>query len=256
MMCSIPRRALSAIVLCLFCAGAAMADKRTVPPLPADAWRRADLDVEEWLERCRRRYKKIEGYRCIFWRRHVIDGEMTEWSAARMRFKKPFAVRLTFTSGPKDGTDVLYVKGKNEGELRARAGGLLGVVAVDLKPTSKRAMKGERHPITEVGIKQILDRMQRQMKGLADDEDLKLEYASYTAEVNETRYVRFIVRLPDLPEKDFYCDRAVIVVNADLELPVHVKAYEPANRLREQYIYRDLEVNPDFPPETFDFDDI
>jgi hypothetical protein len=54
------------------------------------------------------------------------------------------------------GREVLYAPERNNGMLKAHEGGLLGLLSVDLTPNSVLAMRGNRHPITELGIEKLL----------------------------------------------------------------------------------------------------
>ena len=64
----------------------------------------------------------------------------------RIQFMKPFAVRLDWLDADHAGQGAVWVAGENQGKMRAKAGGLLGLLTVSLDPVGSRAMKGNHHP--------------------------------------------------------------------------------------------------------------
>jgi hypothetical protein len=54
------------------------------------------------------------------------------------------------------GREVIWRQGINNDKLLAHEGGLLGLMTVELAPLSRLAMVGNRYPITEIGIEQLL----------------------------------------------------------------------------------------------------
>src|SRR5258708_33268320 len=85
----------------------------------------------------------------------------------RLACGKPLDVRLDWLDdkGKVDQTAV-YRQGMNGGKLVARRSGMLGSVVgtVHLDPHDKRALEDSRHPITEVGLGYIIDRVARDLR--------------------------------------------------------------------------------------------
>ncbi|AMV33445.1 hypothetical protein VN12_15065 [Pirellula sp. SH-Sr6A] len=54
------------------------------------------------------------------------------------------------------GREVIYAPNKYNGMLKAHESGLLGLLTVELSPNSQLAMRGNRYPITEVGIEKLI----------------------------------------------------------------------------------------------------
>jgi len=116
--------------------------------------------------------KTIRDYTCTLVKRERIDGELQgyEYAFARIRNPKtldgkvikPFAVYLHFLKPSKiRGREVIYVNGRNDNKLVAHEGGRAGVFlpTVWLDPDSMLAMQGQRYPIYEVGLKNLVDKL-------------------------------------------------------------------------------------------------
>ncbi len=57
---------------------------------------------------------------------------------------------------PYAGREVVYVDGQNEGKLVVLDAGFTRLVGkINLDPTGTRAMNGQKHPITDVGIRNL-----------------------------------------------------------------------------------------------------
>ena len=83
--------------------------------------------------------------------RRYSDGRVVTPLSVYLYFLRPANIR---------GREVLYVAGQNDGKLIARRGGSrFSYVTVTLDPLGERAMEGNRYPITEIGIKNLADRL-------------------------------------------------------------------------------------------------
>ncbi|MFP6766482.1 MAG: DUF1571 domain-containing protein [Planctomycetaceae bacterium] len=70
--------------------------------------------------------------------------------------EKPFSVYLKFVK-PDAGREVIYVDGKNNGQLLTHGVGLEAIVGtLELDPTGSIAMQGSRYPVTVFGMRKML----------------------------------------------------------------------------------------------------
>lgn len=70
---------------------------------------------------------------------------------------RPVCVYLkTLEPKAQSGREVIWSQGRNNNKLAAHEGGLLGMIAVEMAPLSKMAMRDNRYPITEIGIEKLL----------------------------------------------------------------------------------------------------
>ncbi len=161
----------------------------------------------------------------------------------RLAFRKPLDVRLEWLDdkGRVDQTAV-YRQGLNDGKLVARRSGMLGsmVGTVRLDPRDKRALEDSRHPITEVGLGYVIDRVARDLR---DGRVTSRPVVEDT--VDGPPAWRFQLDAPaGVPLFGIEgAARAVVWVDRDLTLPVKVEILDAAGATIERHHFRKLRVN-------------
>lgn len=202
------------------------------------------------------------GYTAVFVKRERVNDKLSPLQRMEMKLlHEPFSVYLKNLE-PEAGREVIYAKGRYDDHMIAHAGGLARILVPRLKvdPAGPLALANSRHPITNVGVLNLvrklvhhreLDLGDHESKTVLDTvlhDDGRLHYRSrhwhprksadrlfaYT----EVRYdperlhpVRFEGR--DWPESG-------------------LMEHEDQCPLLEHYEYRDLRLNP--PLEPIDFD--
>jgi hypothetical protein len=161
------------------------------------------------------------------------------------------------------GREVLFAPERNNGMLKAHEGGLLGLLSVDLTPNSVLAMRGNRHPITELGIEKLLTKLIE--KG---ERDRKLGDCQVVRKDGETIDGRPCERIDVIhPQKrvihegspiehEFFMAR--IWFDKERLIPLKYASYawpleeggEPL--LEEEYTYTDLQLNVGLEDSDFD----
>ncbi len=112
----------------------------------------------------------VRDYECMIIKRERVNGKLgeQEFMFARIRNEQtqqgrvvvPFSVYLYFTKPDRiKGREVLYVKGRNKNQLVAHEGGIAGFLTVSLNPDSFLAMRGQRYPITEIGLENLIRKL-------------------------------------------------------------------------------------------------
>lgn len=210
-------------------------------------------------------HNHIHDYTCTLVKRERVDGELSEYQyvyckvrhtndagqaslGIYMRFLAPSAVQ---------GREVLFVEGENDGHMIARKGGRrFAYITVEVDPTSELAMRDNRYPITEFGVKNLVSRL--------------IEVAEEEAALNEcsVRYFRNakvdgrictgieVTKQVQREDSRFY--QAKIYIDNELQVPIHFETYDwPAEeggepQLLEQYTYRNLQVNLGMTDADFD----
>jgi hypothetical protein len=235
--------------------------KLPTPDLP-DGQSRADHPlvpvVRMAMESYRRMRADVRDYTCVMVRRERIEGRLRphEYIFAKVRHRQvqdqqvvvPFSVYLKFLKPASvRGREVLYVEGKNGGEMFARRGGTrFAFVTTRLLPESDLAMRDNLYPITEFGIENLLYRLiQVARRDLQSECQVKL---LPDAKINDRAAQGIIVTHQSRQESpNFY--QARIFVDKELSLPIHYEAYDwPATPdaeppVMEQYTYTQLQLN-------------
>lgn len=203
---------------------------------------------EEVLKGARAAYDRVEDYTCTFNRKELVDGEVIGERNILMKFRKPHAVYLRWTEGSRKGSEALYVRGRYDDKLIAHTGGLLGFITVRLDPRGAKAMKGNRHPVTEAGIGHLLDLIGenlRRAKENGDEGGIRAEEDMGGASV-------FRAVFP--PGKGYYAHDIRIRYDDVLRLPVKVTVLGWDNELLEEYEYEGIRVNVGLMDSDFDPD--
>ena len=100
--------------------------------------------------------KPVESYQGQFVMRELI-GDDLKHSKVNFKFMKPFKVYMKYIT-PSEGQEVLYVRGENDGELKAHKGSFPDIT-VNLNPRGRAAMKGSHQPIQTFGLKKQIEIM-------------------------------------------------------------------------------------------------
>jgi negative regulator of sigma E activity len=153
-----------------------------------------------------------------------------------MLFRKPQDVKFMWIA-PKKGQKAVFLKGQNDDKLRARKGGLLSMVAVNLDPLGDRAMEDNRHPITQAGIGYLIQRTlediakgQYELKYLGDEplDDRPCYHIEFTSKGAKGYHYGL--------KTEFWIDK-------ELKLPIQSKHFDYDNRWIETYSYGQLKLN-------------
>jgi Protein of unknown function (DUF1571) len=186
-------------------------------------------------------YEKVDNYTAVFLKQELVEGELLPQETIRFKFKKPFKVYMGWMKGPHEGREALYVRGENDGKVIGHEGGLFGFITLHMEPTGSTAMKGNRHPITDVGIGRLIDIITSNGERALKEGALVLDYiGAEKVYGRDTRHIR--AKLP--PGKGYYGARIDIWVDLMNGLPIKIEVYGWDGALWESYGYRDLKLNP------------
>lgn len=218
--------------------------------------------------------QNVDDYTAITFKRERIHGSLTaeEKLFCKIRNRKlkegkqvvPLSVYLRFQQPEdKNGQEVIWIEGKNDGKLIAHTTGALGLVRFPLAPTGPIAMAGNRYPITDIGIENLVVKLIERGEKERKLDGCEVEFIE-GVELNGRACTVIEVRHPEQKsEFDFYL--AQFFIDDELNVPLRYAAYtwpieeggEPV--LEEEYTYRDLKLNvgltdADFDPDNPDYD--
>lgn len=180
--------------------------------------------------------------------RKVTNGQVTQPLSVYLSFIKPATVR---------GREVLYVEGQNNNKLIAHEGGLKGrfLPTVKLPPTGSLAMKGQRYPMTDIGIENMLVKLIQRGEQARALPDVESELTAAT--LNKRPCTVLTVTQPTKrPDLLFY--KAKVYMDNELNIPIRYIAYDwpkqPNGSLEvlEEYNYLNLQLNVGLTDTDFD----
>lgn len=206
--------------------------------------------------------RAIRDYSCIFYKRERIDGQLGGYQAMYMKVRhEPFSIYMYFKSPSNlEGQEVIYVKGLNDNNLQAHTTGIKSVVGtVSLSPTGTLAMKGNRYPITEAGMLNLMERLVTVgSKDMQYGEcDVQYFTSAQGVKVGGRPCTCIQVSHP-VPRRNFLFHQSRIYIDEEMRLPIRYESYDwptqPGGKpiLMEEYTYQNLKLNNGFTDLDFD----
>jgi hypothetical protein len=210
----------------------------------------SELDYPIQLARASRdKYRNITDYTCLFVKRERIEGELLPMEFIEMKVRaRPFSVYMHWRA-PYEGREVLYVDGANDGKIIAHETGIKAAVgSVDIDPFSGRAMKNNRHPITEAGLGKLIERIVgrwEQQRQWGQTRAVVLDGAKV-----EDRVCWCVKTVHPYDPRRYQYYRSRIFIDKENGMPIRVEAYDwprpgsaPDGDLLEEYTYTKLRLN-------------
>jgi hypothetical protein len=205
--------------------------------------------------------ENIRDYSCTLVKRERIDDKVTDYEYMFTKVRhKPFSVYMYFLA-PKGikGRECIYVDGTNDGKLVAHEGGgriRAALPTVNLDPTGLLAMRGQRYPITEVGVRNLTAR-------LVEVAEMDSKFGECT--VNEYKGAKIdgqvctcLQVVHPVPRKNFRFHLARVFIHDELQIPIRFESYGwPSEKggnlpLLEEYTYMNMKINQGFTDADFD----
>lgn len=214
----------------------------------------AQSDPIAFLENCLRRYEKqIKGYRATLQKQERIRGQLGSVEVIGVSFQEePFSVLLEWKKNPGLADRTLFIKGKYNDKILIMPRGLLRYVGIQARdPWGPDARASSRYPMTQFGLK---IGMQRTLQSWEDARQARALHVTYLGKkcvpqagnrecwiLQRSRYHR--------PEADGVVGLTTCI---DTETWLQVgSTIMGKDQLIAEYFFRDIELNPDFPPNTF-----
>ncbi|WP_437205421.1 DUF1571 domain-containing protein [Planctomicrobium sp. SH664] len=189
----------------------------------------------------------IDNYQAILVRRERIGNKLLDSRIELKIRENPFSVYLKFQQ-PSAGREALYVAGKNQNNVLAHDVGFAGLAGtLELDPKGSFAMDQNRHPITMIGLRNMVTSLLEQWVNEAN-------LGGATVKVlPATTFGKVVCRGVEVSYSQakgglkFQTTR--LYVDDSTSLPVRVQAYDfPGRRdkeppLAEDYFYTELKTN-------------
>ncbi|QDU29637.1 hypothetical protein ETAA8_47520 [Anatilimnocola aggregata] len=182
--------------------------------------------------------------------RKIIDGKLAQPLSVYLKFVKPDSMA---------GREVIWVEGANNGKMRAHEGGATGkfLPTVWLDPNGILAMRGQLHPITEIGFENLVAKLIEKGEKDRKHSECEVEFKP-GAKINGRACTVLQVKHPT-PRPHFEFHIAQIFIDDETKLPVRYAAFhwptDPADKLGpviEEYTYLDVKLNPGLVDADFD----
>jgi hypothetical protein len=225
--------------------------------LPSEAAleRMAKKDPVAFLETCVRRYDRdVKGFTATLRKQERIDGELQRSEVIDVACRaEPVSVLMRWKEGARRAAAVLYVKGENRDQLLVRPAGAFSVVGVVARdPNGIDARKASRYPIPEVAIKAGMLRTLSSWERARKDDALHVEYLGVKRVEEAGNRPCWVLRRTQYkhPEEDGIT-RLTTYIDTETWIQVGTILKNSEGQLIGEYFFRDIKLNPDFPPDAF-----
>ena len=190
---------------------------------------------------------QVQDYEAIFTKRELVNGKLI---SQRMQLKlreKPFSVYMKFLE-PNAGREILFVQGRNQNQLRAHEPGALQslVGTISLSTNSPTVMAENRHQITDVGMRRLLEQLIKQWTLESRYGEIDVQFypnammGQIPCEVIESKHPQ--------PRKQFNFHITRLFLDKKSRLPIRIENYGwPQQGQRppiiEEYTYTNVRLN-------------
>ncbi len=202
---------------------------------------------------------KYHDYSCTLVKRENIDGELQDYEYMFVKVRhKPFSVYMYFIGPePIKGRECIYVAGSNDNKLIAHEGGnRIFLPTVKIDPKGFLAMRGQRYPITEVGMRNLTSRLIEVAEQDAKFGECDVKYFN-GSKINGRTCTCLQVTHP-VRRKNFRFHVARIFIDDEYQIPVRFESYDWPTQaggqpvLLEEYTYMNVKFNNGFADADFD----
>lgn len=181
--------------------------------------------------------------------RKVVDGRITTPFSVYVQFLKPAAIK---------GRECIYVEGRNDGKITAHEGGFKGrfLPTVNIPPTGMLAMSGQRYPITDIGLENLLIKLNERGGRARKTPDVQCTFRNNARVRDRACTVIEVIQPTPAPDREFH--KAQIFLDNATQLPIRYAAYDyprsPGGKgpIIEEYTYLNLELNVGLTDADFD----
>jgi hypothetical protein len=213
------------------------------------------MPVLRWAQQCLPAIENLKDYSAVLVRRERIRGKLGSYEHVFIKIRhQPFSVYARFLAPASvKGQEVIYIAGRNEGNLLAHRARLAATVS--LHPDGLIAMSGRHYPLTEIGLVNLVRRLVEVGQQDVNYADCEVRYFTH-ATINK-RPCTMIEVVHPTPRDVFRFHIARVFVDDELVVPIRYESHdwprEPGGppQLIEEYTYLDLKVNNGFTDEDF-----
>ena len=200
--------------------------------------------------------RSVRDYTAQFVKKELVGNRYITHSMDMKFREQPFSVYLRFRD-PHEGRQVLFVKGGNNGNILVQEAGIKGLVGtIPINPTDPLAMSENRHPITEIGISNMLETIIRQWEEEAKYGGIEVQYfpkaklGEFPVRVIRTTYQKRFRQFRYHITQLYLDDKSLFPVRAEQFDWPQSDGEKPAQV--ELYMYSSVRTNQNLSDQAFD----
>lgn len=196
---------------------------------------------------------EVAQYTTTLVKRERIDGKLQPEETIALKVRhQPLAFHMKWLAGPFKKREVLYNETRyGAGKIRVREGGLLGVMPVTIGVDAAVARRGTKHRVTEVGLKPLVELVEREYAKAAPAGDIDRKNHGIV-ELDGRPVYRMETILPRERDRGYYCYRMMHYTDFVRALEVKAEVYGFDDQLDEVFHYQDVDTAVTFTDADFD----
>jgi hypothetical protein len=212
--------------------------------------------------------QNLNDYTAVMTKQETVGGVLTEPTRMAMKVmcthrggkldeSEPMRVYLRFLEPQSQaGREVIWAADLHDAKLVVHEAGLMGLVTVRLDPTGMIAMRGQRHPIYEIGLTKLVQKLIERGERDRNHPDISVTIRrDLLLDGLKCDLVTVYRKKPSGDANDF--SRAEICFDATRKLPIRYTAYgwsddAATTPLIESYTYQDIQTNVGLTEQDFD----
>jgi hypothetical protein len=238
-------------------------DGGTSLPSPEEFEQLARTDPVAMLDAClRRALREVKGYRAVTTKQETIDGTTYPQEEILVSFQAdPYSVSMQWLKGARNALRAVYVEGENGGLvlIRPNPDSPLGLLAraVPGDPVFARGLdhprvrEASRYPLNQTSLPQATERTWRAWRRAQAAGRLHVEYLGRRPLPEAGGRVCHVLRRHCDPPEEEGLVTLEIAIDAETWLQVYSRLTDGRGGLIGSYAFRDVEINPTFPPDQF-----
>lgn len=206
-------------------------------------------DLDDLLQLSLAAYSRVNDYSCTFHKKELVKGDIKESRNLQFKFRKPASYYLKYTEGNDDGLEAIYVHGKYGNKMEVHLGGFFGFFRIAVDPRGSLALKGNRHPVMDAGVGQILSLMEQNYRQAKTDPQSRITLEGETS--LNGRKVQLIKAI--FPKgRGYYGGKVLVFIDRETSLPVKITVHGWNNEFLEEYQYDNIRLNVGLNDRDFD----
>jgi hypothetical protein len=201
--------------------------------------------------------RNVRDYSCTLVKRERVDGDLLDYEHIYMKvMHQPFSVYMSFLK-PYTGREVVYIAGQNNGSMVVLDAGFKRMLGkMNLDPNGTLAMRGQKHPITDVGIRNLTAKLTKLWEA-----ETQFGECDVTTNANTKingRSTTMVQVVHPTPRQEFTFNVSRLFLDNELKVPIHFDGFKWPEKqgaeppLEESYTYTNLKLNNGFTARDFD----
>jgi hypothetical protein len=204
----------------------------------------------------RRALDSVKDYSASFFKQEMVGKHQVNHQLTLKVRETPFSAYLRYEN-PHKGREAIFVAGKNNDKMLAHGTGIEAIVGtLELDPSSDRALEESRYPITNIGMRNLLELTIAQWNSELNAPDAQVRYFP-NAKVGNVE-CRVFESSYDQQHKGVKFHMTRLYVDKATAFPVRVEQFDfPAKTgekpvILEQYTYTNVKPNAGLTDIDFD----